>query len=63
MLAARFPPVPLYQPSSAPGRRQLQAAADAWLITSNYRRRNHRDYMPCRTPQQIFAQHPTQPGS
>jgi len=30
--------------------RQLQAEADAWLITYNRRRRNHGDYMRGRTP-------------
>ena len=29
--------------------RQLQAEADAWLITYNHRRRNHSDYMRGRT--------------
>jgi len=44
-------------------RRQLQAAADAWLITYNHRRRNHSDYMRGRTPHQILANHPTQLAS
>jgi transposase InsO family protein len=44
-------------------RRQLQAAADAWLITYNYRRRNHSDYMRGRTPQQILTNHATQLAS
>lgn len=30
--------------------RQLQAEADAWLITYNHHRRNHGDYMAGRTP-------------
>jgi len=34
--------------------RQLQAEADAWLITYNTRRRNHGDYMRGRTPHQIL---------
>jgi transposase InsO family protein len=36
-------------------RRQLQAAADAWLITYNHRRRNHSAYMRSRTPHQILT--------
>ncbi len=44
-------------------RRQLQAAADAWLITYNHRRRNHSDYMRGRTPHQILSNHPTQLAS
>lgn len=44
-------------------RRQLQAAADAWLITYNHRRRNHSDYMRGRTPHQILTNHPTQQAS
>jgi transposase InsO family protein len=36
-------------------RRQLQAAADAWLVTYNHRRRNHSDYMRGRTPHQILT--------
>jgi transposase InsO family protein len=44
-------------------RRQLQAAADAWLITYNHRRRNHSDYMRGRTPYQILTNHPTQLAS
>jgi transposase InsO family protein len=44
-------------------RRQLQAAADAWLITYNHRRRNHSDYMRGRTPHQILAGYPTQLAS
>jgi transposase InsO family protein len=44
-------------------RRQLQAAADAWLITYNHRRRNHSDYMRGRTPHQILTNHPTQLAS
>ena len=34
--------------------RQLQAEADAWLITYHHRRRNHGDYMAGRTPHQIL---------
>jgi transposase InsO family protein len=37
--------------------RQLQAEADAWLITYNRRRRNHGDYMRGRTPQEILDNH------
>ena len=37
--------------------RQLQAEADAWLITYNRRRRNHGDYMAGRTPQEILDNH------
>ena len=37
--------------------RQLQAEADAWLITYNHRRRNHGDYMRGRTPQEILDNH------
>jgi transposase InsO family protein len=37
--------------------RQLQAEADAWLITYNRRRRNHSDYMRGRTPQEILDNH------
>jgi transposase InsO family protein len=37
--------------------RQLQAEADAWLITYNRRRRNHGDYMRGRTPQEILDSH------
>jgi len=37
--------------------RQLQAEADAWLITYNRRRRNHGDYMRGRTPQEILGNH------
>ena len=37
--------------------RQLQAEADAWLITYNTRRRNHGDYMRGRTPQEILDKH------
>lgn len=43
-------------------RRQLQAAADAWLITYNHRRSNHSDYMRGRTPHQILTA-PTQQAS
>src|SRR5436309_1671779 len=39
-------------------RRQLQAAADAWLISYN-RRRNHSDYMRGRTPHLILIAYPT----
>ncbi len=38
-------------------RRQLQAAADAWLITYNHHRRNHGDYMHGRTPHQVLTTH------
>ncbi len=34
--------------------RQLQAEADAWLVTYHRRRRNHGDYMRGRTPQEIL---------
>jgi len=34
--------------------RQLQAEADAWLLTYHHRRRNHGDYMRGRTPHQIL---------
>jgi transposase InsO family protein len=34
--------------------RQLQAEADAWLLTYNRRRRNHGDYMRGRTPQEVL---------
>ena len=34
--------------------RQLQAEADAWLLTYNHRRRNHGDYMRGRTPHEIL---------
>ena len=37
--------------------RQLQAEADAWLVTYNRRRRNHGDYMRGRTPQEILDNH------
>jgi transposase InsO family protein len=37
--------------------RQLQAEADAWLLTYNRRRRNHGDYMRGRTPQEILDTH------
>jgi transposase InsO family protein len=37
--------------------RQLQAEADAWLITYNHRRRNHSDYMRGRTPHKILDNH------
>ena len=34
--------------------RQLEAEADAYLLTYNRRRRNHGDYMRGRTPQEIL---------
>jgi transposase InsO family protein len=37
--------------------RQLQAEADAWLVTYHHRRRNHGDYMRGRTPSQILDNH------
>jgi transposase InsO family protein/transposase len=37
--------------------RQLQAEADAWLLTYNRRRRNHGDYMRGRTPQEVLDNH------
>jgi len=37
--------------------RQLQAEADAWLITYHHRRRNHGNYMRGRTPHQILDNH------
>ncbi len=37
--------------------RQLQAEADAWLITYHHRRRNHGDYMRGRTPHQVLDNH------
>jgi transposase InsO family protein len=37
--------------------RQLQAEADAWLLTYHHRRRNHGDYMAGRTPHQILDKH------
>ncbi len=37
--------------------RQLQAEADAWLITYNHRRRNHSDYMRGRTPHETLDNH------
>ena len=37
--------------------RQLQAEADAWLVTYHHRRRNHGDYMRGRTPHQILDNH------
>jgi transposase InsO family protein len=40
------------------GRRQLQAAADAWLVTYNHRRRNHGAYMRGRTPHQVLTRYP-----
>jgi hypothetical protein len=37
--------------------RQLQAEADAWLVTYNHRRRNHGDYMRGRTSSQVLDNH------
>jgi transposase InsO family protein len=37
--------------------RQLQAEADAWLVTYNHRRRNHGDYMRGRTPHDVLDAH------
>jgi transposase InsO family protein len=37
--------------------RQLQAEADAWLVTYHRRRRNHGDYMRGRTPQEVLDTH------
>jgi len=37
--------------------RQLQAEADAWLVTYNHRRRNHGDYMRGRTPHEVLDNH------
>jgi transposase InsO family protein len=37
--------------------RQLQAEADAWLVTYHRRRRNHGDYMAGRTPHEILTKH------
>jgi transposase InsO family protein len=37
--------------------KQLQAEADAWLVTYNRRRRNHGDYMRGRTPSQVLDNH------
>jgi transposase InsO family protein len=34
--------------------RQLQAEADAWLVTYHHRRRNHGDYMRGRTPHEVL---------
>ena len=48
------------RPSTAgasPRLRQLQAEADAWLVTYHRRRRNHGDYMRGRTPQEILDTH------
>ncbi|HLI00698.1 MAG TPA: DDE-type integrase/transposase/recombinase [Acidimicrobiales bacterium] len=46
------------------GRRQLKAAADAWLITYNHRRPNHSNYMRGRTPNHILTHYqPTQKAS
>ena len=43
--------------------RQLQAEADAWLITYHHRRRNHGDYMRGRTPHQVLDNHKQKQGS
>jgi len=37
--------------------RQLQAEADAWLVTHNRHRRNHGDYMRGRTPHEVLDTH------
>ena len=37
--------------------RQLQAEADAWLLTYHHRRRNHGDYMRGRTPHGILSKY------
>ena len=37
--------------------RQLQAEANAWLVTYHRRRRNHGDYMAGRTPHEILTKH------
>jgi transposase InsO family protein len=37
--------------------RQLQAEADAWLVTYHHRRRNHGDFMRGRTPRQMLDNH------
>jgi transposase InsO family protein len=37
--------------------RQLQAEADAFLVTYNLRRRNHGDFMRGRTPRQVLDRH------
>jgi len=37
--------------------RQLQAEADAWLVTYHRKRRNHGDYMAGRTPHEILDKH------
>jgi transposase InsO family protein len=39
--------------------RQLQAEADAWLITYNTRRRNHGAFMAGRTPREVLDNHTT----
>jgi hypothetical protein len=39
-------------------RRQLQATADAWLISYNHRRRNHSHYMRGRAPHQVLNSYP-----
>ena len=51
VLAPRLPPPALHLG------RQLQAEADAYLLTYNRRRRNHGDYMRGRTPQEILDNH------
>ncbi len=35
--------------------KQLEAEADAWLLTYNYRRKNHGDYMRGRIPGDIMG--------
>ncbi len=41
--------------------RQLQAEADAWLLSYHHRRRNHGDFMAGRTPRQVLdTHHPNQ---
>ncbi len=39
--------------------RELQAEADAWLLTYNFRRKNHGDYMRGRTPGDIMGRRRT----
>lgn len=43
--------------------RQLQAEADAFLVTYNTRRRNHGDFMRGRTPLQVLDRHLTKKAS
>ena len=43
--------------------RQLQAEADAFLVTYNTRRRNHGDFMRGRTPRQVLDGHLTKKAS